>query len=173
MGFEKLMEYDEFSFPNICDSPSDGPTKSCAFTTSPVSASGISSWRASICRGTTLGYVRQSPQYSLHQVCTDELQIAGAIDSALYTTAELFGRPIQDDMDMVKKESYDISEKPLPALGRKFASRDEERRARKTDINSRRFKACNIPSHMDVQYVEVSKGGRRFRWSVQAIYIYT
>ncbi|KAI0155764.1 hypothetical protein BJ166DRAFT_615715, partial [Pestalotiopsis sp. NC0098] len=34
------------------------------------------------------------------QVCTDELQIAGAIDSALYTTAELFGRPIQDDMDM-------------------------------------------------------------------------
>lgn len=81
--------------------------------------------------------------------------IAGAIDSALYTTAELLGRPIQDDTNMVKKESYNTSDKPLPALGREFVSRDEERRAQKTDINSRRFKACIIPSHMNVQYVEV------------------
>lgn len=72
-----------------------------------------------------------------------------------HTTAEQFGGPIQDRIDMVKKESYDTSEKPLPALGRKFVSRDEERRVRKTDINSRRFKACIIPSHINVQYVEV------------------
>ncbi|KAI1810433.1 hypothetical protein GGS20DRAFT_594381 [Poronia punctata] len=65
--------------------------------------------------------------------------IAGAIDSALRTTAEIL-RPGET--------------KPLPALGREFLTPADKRRMAKTDISSRRFKACIIPSHMNVQYVK-------------------
>ncbi|KAL6694214.1 hypothetical protein J3F84DRAFT_400685 [Trichoderma pleuroticola] len=44
---------------------------------------------------------------------------------------------------------------PLLALGREFLTLDDQRRAQKTDISSRRFKACVIPKHMNVQYMEV------------------
>lgn len=84
-------------------------------------------------------------------ILTYYIQIAGAIDSALHTTAELLGR--QNKPENVGSE-LDTSA-PLLALGREFLTLDDQRRAQKTDISSRRFKACVIPKHMNVQYMEV------------------
>lgn len=69
----------------------------------------------------------------------------------MHTTAELLGRqnnPESADSDV-------DSSVPLLALGREFLTPDDQRRAQKTDISSRRFKACVIPKHMNVQYMDV------------------
>jgi hypothetical protein len=73
------------------------------------------------------------------------------VDSSLHTTAELLA-----DQGKIKKYSKDRGlAQSLPALGREFLSLDDHYRAQKTDISSRRMKACVIPAHMNVQYVEV------------------
>ncbi|KAI0016222.1 hypothetical protein F4780DRAFT_703630 [Xylariomycetidae sp. FL0641] len=87
--------------------------------------------------------------------------IAGAVDSALHTTADLLGRPIKGESSSVTMVERDAAGEPLPppsplaALGREYRTTEEERIAQKTDISSRKFKACIIPQHMNVQYVEV------------------
>ncbi|KAK8091374.1 FAD/NAD(P)-binding domain-containing protein [Apiospora kogelbergensis] len=78
--------------------------------------------------------------------------IAGAIDSACRTTAELLGRPVHEGSST---ETGQLGAVPVPALGREYLTADERRRGGKTDISSRRFKACVIPKHLNVQYVEV------------------
>ncbi|KAK7989772.1 meiotic recombination protein DMC1 [Apiospora arundinis] len=78
--------------------------------------------------------------------------IAGAIDSACTATAELLGRPVQEGCS---KETGQLGAAPVPALGREYLTADEKRLGGKTDISSRRFKACVIPKHLNVQYVEV------------------
>lgn len=89
----------------------------------------------------------------MHSLLTHFEQIAGAIDSAFHTTAQLLGRPIQAKIETIDTDTGSIS--PLLALGREFLTLDDQRRAQKTDISSRRFKACVIPKHMNVQYMEV------------------
>ncbi|KAI0872140.1 hypothetical protein GGS24DRAFT_491700 [Hypoxylon argillaceum] len=80
--------------------------------------------------------------------------IAGAVDSALHATAEVLGRnPQAEPVDGIKEKLTLAS--PLTPLGREFLTLDDKLRARKTDISSRRYKACVIPQHMNVQYVEV------------------
>ena len=63
-------------------------------------------------------------------------QIAGAIDSAWRTTGEVLGHGVA-------------------ALGREYFSADQKRLGSKTDISSRRFKACVIPKHLNVPYVDM------------------
>lgn len=63
-------------------------------------------------------------------------QIAGAIDSAWRTTGEVLGRGVA-------------------ALGREYFSADQKRLGSKTDISFRRFKACVIPKHLNVPYVDM------------------
>ncbi|KAH7182312.1 uncharacterized protein B0J16DRAFT_270721 [Fusarium flagelliforme] len=63
-------------------------------------------------------------------------QIAGAIVSAWRTTGEVLGRGVA-------------------ALGREYFSADQKRAESKTDISSRLFKACVIPKHLNVQYVDM------------------
>lgn len=73
------------------------------------------------------------------------------MDSSLHTTAELL-----TNQGEIKKYSKDrVKDQSLPALGREFLSLDDHHRAQKTDISSRRIRACVIPAHMNVQYVEV------------------
>ena len=77
-------------------------------------------------------------------------QIAGAIESAWRTTAELLGCPVQGETgDMPTAQSGVV------ALGREYFSADQKRIGKKTDISSRRFKACVIPKHLNVQYVDI------------------
>ncbi|KAK9772550.1 putative Amine oxidase domain-containing protein [Seiridium cardinale] len=75
--------------------------------------------------------------------------IAGALDSALKTTAELLDRPIHGEEP--KQEFH--SGRSLSPLGREFLTMNDALRAEQTDISSRRYKACVIPMHMNVQYV--------------------
>ncbi|KAM6485694.1 hypothetical protein HDV62DRAFT_403108 [Trichoderma sp. SZMC 28011] len=99
--------------------------------------------------------VAKKPEGNIHfageHLSKHHTWIAGAIDSALHTTAELLGR--QNKPESVGSDG-DTST-PLLALGREFLTLDDQRRAQKTDISSRRFKACVIPKHMNVQYMEV------------------
>ncbi|KAI0555253.1 hypothetical protein F4679DRAFT_522868 [Xylaria curta] len=78
--------------------------------------------------------------------------IAGAIDSALHATAEVLGRSSQPKNINGTKNKLAST---LTPLGREFLTLDDKLRAQKTDISSRRYKACVIPEHMNVQYVEV------------------
>ena len=43
----------------------------------------------------------------------------------------------------------------LAALGREYFSANQKRLRDKTDISSRGLKACVIPKHLNVQYVDV------------------
>ncbi|KAI1171031.1 hypothetical protein F4777DRAFT_594441 [Nemania sp. FL0916] len=78
--------------------------------------------------------------------------IAGAVDSALHATGEILGYATQGEAADQREAT---SGKAITPLGREFLTPDAQRRAQKTDISSRRFKACVIPKHMNVQYVEV------------------
>lgn len=79
--------------------------------------------------------------------------IAGALDSALSTTAEILDRSTQSSKDDPNwRKAW---KNPLRALGHEFLSFEEERASAKTDISSRTFKASIIPQHMNVQYIEV------------------
>ncbi|KAF5532972.1 amino acid oxidase [Fusarium napiforme] len=76
--------------------------------------------------------------------------IAGAVESAWRTTAELLGYPVQEEtVDMA------IGQSRLVALGREYFSADQNRIGKRTDISSRTFKACVIPKHLNVQYVDI------------------
>ncbi|KAI1109312.1 hypothetical protein F5Y14DRAFT_458285 [Nemania sp. NC0429] len=78
--------------------------------------------------------------------------IAGAVDSALHATGEVLGHATQDE---ATKQSEIAVASCITPLGREFLTLDAQRRAQRTDISSRRYKACVIPKHMNVQYVEV------------------
>ena len=95
----------------------------------------------------------RTPCFSSTLTSTDKEQIAGAVDSSLQTTAELLDRPTQGEPSRNLKDVGPAN--PVPALGREFLTLDDQRRAQRTDISSSRFKACMIPKHMNVQYVEV------------------
>jgi hypothetical protein len=73
-------------------------------------------------------------------------QIAGAVDSALRTTAELLNRAVQGE----NIEPGNLSEHLTP-LGREFLILNDQCRAQTTDISSRRFKACVIPKPTNVK----------------------
>ncbi|KAI1323894.1 hypothetical protein F5Y16DRAFT_424545 [Xylariaceae sp. FL0255] len=84
--------------------------------------------------------------------------IAGAVDSALCATADLLGRTIQGQR-LLSKDGEEINDPPntdrsLAPLGREFLTKDALLKNQKTDISSRRFKACVIPKNENVQYVE-------------------
>jgi len=70
--------------------------------------------------------------------------IAGAIDSSLYTVAELLGRPVQGEPHDVNEGSDTMTS--LPALGREVATLDDKHRIQKMNISSQGLKAYAILS---------------------------
>ncbi|UNI18426.1 hypothetical protein JDV02_004696 [Purpureocillium takamizusanense] len=81
--------------------------------------------------------------------------IAGAIDSALHTTAEILDRPLDGKKKSRMQQAGLKPDSTLAALGREFLTPDEKQFKNTTAISSRRFKACVIPKNMNIQYVEM------------------